>query len=219
MVVIVGTYYFWIVGSQALQIQSAPNYYSPLIQAESTQTIPIDQKNPITSISKAVLASASAPLGSIVNLIPTGANGLVIATSSAFFSAINIPLPTQVGLSLDGTYMFGTIISNPNHPFIILGVSSFENAFAGMLAWEKSMRGDFGNFIDIDHPGEALVPTAPETFTDTTIANQDVREIINASSTPLLLYAFVGTTKLIIATNQSAMSAAIEAVNTTNTTR
>ena len=115
--------------------------------------------------------------------------------------------------------MLGTAIANPNHPFIILGISSFENAFAGMLGWEKTMRSDFAGFIAIDHPGEPAVPLVPETFTDTTIQNQDVRELIDASSSPLLLYTFIGTTKLVIATDPATLSAVITELNTTNTTR
>jgi hypothetical protein len=154
-----------------------------------------------------------------VNIIPTDESGIAIATSSDFFAAVSIPLPTQVNISLDGTYMMGTLISNPNHPFIILGLSSFENAFAGMLAWEKTLRNDFAGFIQIDHPMEPSIPLSPEKFTDTTIQNQDVREIVNASSTPIFLYAFVGTTKLVITTDPATMTAVVTELDTTNTTR
>jgi hypothetical protein len=146
-------------------------------------------------------------------------SGIAIATSSDFFTSIGITLPLQVQLSLDGTYMLGTMVANPNHPFIILGISSFENAFAGMLGWEKTMRSDFGGFIAIDHPAEPAVPLVPETFTDTTIENQDVRELLDASSSSLLLYTFVGTTKLVITTDPATMSAIVGDLNTTNTTR
>ncbi len=217
--VIAGTYYFWVVGSRTLEQTSAQNFYAPLITAESTQTIPLDPKNPLGSLASAISGSGSAPVGGIIDIIPTGANGIAIATSSDLFSSLGINLPTQVTLSLNGIYMLGTLVSNPNHPFIILGVSSFENAFAGMLSWEKTMRSDFGGLINIDHPNEPLVATTPEIFNDTTISNQDVREILDASSTPLLLYTFVGTTKLVITTDSSTMSAVVTGLNTTNTTR
>jgi hypothetical protein len=212
------TYYFWIVGSSAPATTSGGNYYS-LISSQKIETLPIESKYPLQSVRAAIEGLNSLTVGSIVDLVPTNASGTAITLPTDFFSAIGIPLPAQMALSLDGTYMLGTIISDTNHPFIVLGLSSFENAFAGMLSWEKTMRQDFAGFIAIDHPNEPAVPLSPETFTDTTIDNQDVREILDASSTPLLLYAFVGTSKLVIATDPSALSAIITDINTTNTTR
>jgi len=221
ILVIAGTYYFLVVGSQTLSQTetNTTNSYPSIIQAQSTQTIPISTKNPLQSLGTTIENISSVPVGSVVNIIPTGENGVAIATSSDFFSAIGIPLPTQMSFALDGTYMLGTIISDPNHPFVILGVSSFENAFAGMIAWEKTLRNDFAGLIQIDHPSEPSVPLVPEAFTDTTIQNQDVREIENASSSPILLYTFVGTTKLVITTDSATMAHVITELNTTNTTR
>lgn len=219
LAVIGGVYYFWTVGSQTLQDTAIQSYYSPLITVDSTKTVPLDEKNPIQSIVAALSNSSTMPVGETVNVIPTGANGIAVATSSDFFSDIGITIPPEMGLSLDGTYTLGFVVSDPDHPFIVLGISSFENAFAGMLAWEKTMRNDFGQFITIDHPTETVVPTSQEMWSDTTIVNQDVREILDASSSPLLLYTFVGTTKLVITTDASIMSAIVEKLNTTNVTR
>ena len=220
LAVVSGTYYFWIVGSETLS-QTAPKgiTYSALINANKTETIPVDQKNPASSIISDIENISSVPVGSIVDLIPVESNGIAVASSSDFFSTIGITIPTQVALALDGTYSLGTIVSSPNHPFVVLGVSSFENAFAGMFSWEKTMRSDFAKFIDIDHPDEPLVPVILGAFTDKTIGNQDVREFLNASSTPILLYTFVGTGKLVIATDADTLSTIITSLNTTNTAR
>jgi len=220
LAVVCGTYYFWIVGSETLsQTTQTRVDYSPLINANKTETISIDQKNSVLSVISDIENVPSASVGSIVNLIPVESNGIAVASSSDFFSTVGINIPEQVALSLDGKYTLGTIISNPNHPFIILSVSSFENAFAGMFSWEKTMRNDFGKFIDIDHPDEPLVPVTLGTFTDKTIDNQDVREFLNASSTPILLYTFVGTGKIVIATDADTLSTIITSLNTTNTER
>ena len=218
LVVVAGTYYFWTVGSQTVS-EAGQNAGASFIQTTNTETFPVDPKNPMGSLSTEIENNNSVPIGSIINLIPTGPNGVVIATSTDFLSALGINVPTQVDLSLDGTYMLGSSISVPNHPFIILGVSSFENAFAGMLSWEKTMRQDFAGFIEIEHPSEPSITLSPETFTDTTIENQGVREILNASSSPLFMYAFVGTTKLVITTDEATMAMIITNLNTTNTTR
>ncbi len=218
LVVAGGTYYFWMVGSQTIS-EAGQSATTSFIQSTNTEIFPIDPKNPIVSLNAEINNNNSVPIGSIINLVPTGANGTAIATSTDFFSSIGITVPTQIALSLDGTYMLGSSISVPNHPFIILGVSSFENAFAGMLSWEKTMRQDFGGFIEIEHQSEPLVALSPETFSDTTIENQGIREILDASSSPLLLYAFVGTTKLVITTDEATMAMIITDLNTTNTTR
>lgn len=212
-------YYLQTSNAQTSSGPSAQNSYPSIIEAEMTKTLPIDPKQPWSSLGTGITSLSSAPVGSIVNLIPIGAGGIAFATSSDFFSALGVTLPIQVNLSLDGTYMLGTIVSDPNEPFLILGISSFENAFAGMLGWEKTIHNDLASFIQIEHPSEPSISLVPETFVDKTIENQDVRELLDASSTPLLLYAFVGTTKLVITTDEAAMSSVIAALNTTNTTR
>ncbi len=217
--VVGGTLYFWVVGSQSIPITTAQNYYPSIIQALAAKTFPADPKNLSDSLDPAVANTSSSPVGSIINLIPIGPGGVAIGSSTDMFSSIGVSLPMQIARSLDGTYMLGTIVSNPNHPFIILGLSSFENAFAGMLAWERTMRHDMAGFIQVDHPDEPSIPLSAETFTDKTIENQDVREILNASSTPIFLYAFIGTSKLVITTDPDTMATVITDLNTTNTTK
>jgi len=216
-----GAYYFWVLvpNSTSSKPVAEATVYPSLIISQKTQTISIDPKNSFPSVASGIENNSSAPVGSIVNFIPVEQDGVSIASSTDFFALIGIQVPTQVAIALDGQYMLGAFVSNPNHPFIILGLSSFENAFAGMLSWEKTMRGGFGGFITIDHSNEPVVPTIMETFTDKTIQNQDVRELLNASSSPILMYTFVGTTKLVIATDENTLSSVIADINTTNSVR
>jgi len=92
-----GTYYFWIVGSETLsQTGQMGIAYSPLINANKTETIPVDSKNPSSSVISDIENISSAPVGSMVDLIPVESNGIAVASSSDFFSTIGITIPTQV---------------------------------------------------------------------------------------------------------------------------
>ncbi len=221
LLVVAGTYYFLVIipGNSTPATENVQTYYPPLIQVQSTKTLPIDSNDPKNSFKNGVTNLSSVPVGTTVNLVPLNASGNEIATSSTFFSSIGITLPTQINLSLNGLYTLGTVVSSPNHPFLILGLSSYENAFAGMLGWEKTMHNDLSTFIQIEHPDEPAVSITPIMFVDKTINNQDVRELMGTSGSPLLLYAFIGTTRLVITTDIETMSSIITALNTTNTTR
>lgn len=221
LVIVAGTYYFLVIapGNSSPAVTNIQNYYPPIISVQTTKTISIDPKNPTESFKTALGNISSTPIGSTVNVVPLNSEGQAIATSSDFFSSLGITLPVQVKLSLNGVYTLGVVTSTINHPFMILDLSSFENAFAGMLGWEKTIHNDLATFIQVDHPGEPSVSIIPGVFTDKTINNQDVRELLDASSSPLLLYTFVGSTKLVITTNSDTMSSVISALNTTNTTR
>lgn len=223
LIVVAGTYYFLIIvpnnSPSAATGANIQTPYAPLIQVQATKTIAIDSKDPKDSFASAITALSSAPVGSTVNLVPLTSSGSEIATSTDFFPAIGVSLPTQISLSLDGFYTLGAIISSPNHPFLILGLSSFENAFAGMLGWEKAMHNDLAGLIQIEHPNEPAIAIAQSVFVDKTINNQDVRELLDASGSPILLYTFIGATRLVITTDTDAMSSVINALNTTNTTR
>ena len=74
-----------------------------------------------------------------------GLNHLVVKENlDQFLNKINANPPGSLIRALDPIFMLGTLGQSP---FIILRVSSYENAFAGMLAWEKNFLEDFSEHL------------------------------------------------------------------------
>lgn len=91
-------------------------------------------------------------------------------------------------------------------PFIFLSVDSFNNAFDGMIKWEKKIREDLlPFFVGL----ETLVPTpgfpTPESdnnFEDAVIRSKDVRILRDNSGNSVLMYSFLDQKNLVIAADE-----------------
>lgn len=103
-----------------------------------------------------------------------------------------------------------------NRAFLIFKTHFYQTALAGMLAWEETLLNDTGPLF-----GEAINETGPvETsdaftsrvsrFTDRTINNRDVRELISSNGKPLLLYGFANKQTLIIADDEDTFEKTME---------
>lgn len=119
-------------------------------------------------------------------------------------------------------------------PFFILKVSSFERTFAGMLAWEQTMRGSLQQIFP-PYPNAAVpepivdatatttasttpvvvpaAPSAPTSFVDAVVRNHDVRVLRDAQGRSLMLYGYKDKETLIIARDEAAF---LELVNRLN---
>lgn len=114
-------------------------------------------------------------------------------TTEEFLKTLEITAPGYLIRALEPLFMFGAL--GENH-FLIVKLESFENAFAGMLAWEKNMGTEIGplfstaNFITNLKPGQ--------TFADLTDRNKDIR-VLSFGETRVLLYTFFESDILVIA--------------------
>ena len=96
-------------------------------------------------------------------------------------------------------FFFGIHSFKENEPFIIIRTEEFDNAFAAILRWEKSMPFDLAEFFDLtaeelENPGYI-----PE-FKDIVLLNQDVR-ILNGKEGTILIYGFVDTKTIVLTTH------------------
>lgn len=107
--------------------------------------------------------------------------------------------PGNLVRAFDPLFMLGTLGGNQATDrisnFLIIKLSSFENAFAGMLLWEKNMGEDIGPLFAT----ATLLKNIPfdSTFTDVTDKNKDIRMLM-LENQPVLLYSFFGNNMLII---------------------
>src|SRR3989338_10287726 len=123
-------------------------------------------------------------------------------STSEFLTILESQAPGSLIRAFDSIFMFGALGESPviggTSTFLIIKLVSFENAFAGMLEWEKNMSQDIGPLF-ITAPLLRGVP--PETvFVDITDRNKDVR-MLKYKDRGLLLYTFFDNNMLIITDN------------------
>lgn len=119
-----------------------------------------------------------------------------LTTSAQFLSILETSAPGSLVRSLQPVFMFGALGESR---FIIFKLSSFENAFAGMLNWEQTLARDLGPLFAT----APLLKTIPpeSVFTDAISRNKDVRLLsatVASSTEPALLYSFFDRKALII---------------------
>ena len=130
-----------------------------------------------------------------------------------FLNAIDAQISTSFLRSLAPEFMVGVHVFDGNQPFIILRTSFYENAFAGMLGWERNIKEDLFPLFEPAEINVALTATttsiqavAPRTFSDLVIKNKDTRAIRNENGKIILLYSFIDKNTIIITTNENTFS-------------
>lgn len=135
-----------------------------------------------------------------------------LLTPSSLMKLLESRAPGSLVRAFDKVFMAGAIEQSP---FLIIKLSSFENAFAGMLTWEENMADDltpiFGN------AEEVKATPVPSVFKDVILRNKDVRVLSFAASTTegireetVLLYSFFDNKMLIITDSLEALQTLID---------
>jgi len=122
-------------------------------------------------------------------------------------------------------FMIGMYQTDKNNPFLIFKASYFENAYAGMLEWEKILEKDMKVLFRLpgyEKIGDLLAELNAEPikqFQDTVILNKDVRIIKDENANTLLLYSIIDKETIIITTNENAFKEIINRLNKEKTLR
>ena len=184
--------------------------YSSIIFSEQTETLPLDNTSP-NPLKASIAQSFTQPIGSlgtVTRIVPTltttnaaGPSTVRSATLAEFSAALGIELPAQLVQGLGDSFFFGVHTVDNNAPLLVLPVTDYSLAFAGMLAWEPRMNTDLAPIFT---PVPALitgsdgVPTK-RLFQDDVMRNFDVRELKNDSGAVVLYYSFPTPNILVIA--------------------
>jgi hypothetical protein len=121
-------------------------------------------------------------------------NPVAVSNIGSLLSLISSDVPAPLIRSLNpSTYMYGVYGLADGSPsqFLLLKTDSFENTFAGMLAWEDTMAADLGDLLQIP-----LVENT--TASDRLFFNKDARVIETSRGEVVLFYSFVNTNTVII---------------------
>lgn len=126
----------------------------------------------------------------------------LLVTTESFFDGIEAKIPDSLIRNLGQNFIIGYHSSLGNNPFLILEVKSYNNAFAGMMDWEKTMFRDLSpTFVRQD----SSISLDNNPFQDIVVSNKDVRAILNEKGKIELAYSFPNPETLIIANNETTL--------------
>lgn len=101
--------------------------------------------------------------------------------------------------SFNPSYMLGAYNSEINDPFILFTSNSYEQSFAGMLAWENRMADDLYEIF-------SLTPeTLNNNFRDVIVKNKDARILSDENGDVAIMYLFINPNTLVITQSESAL--------------
>lgn len=137
--------------------------------------------------------------------------GNIPLTAQTFLTVFTPDIPPQLLRTIQPQFLLGIHSYDVNQPFLMFQVDSYQGGYAGMLAWEKTMRVDLLPLFQATVPPHSELQssssTAPfitvidNTFTDSVIENHDVRVIKNSYGDILLVWTFIDRTTILITTN------------------
>ncbi|HET8581325.1 MAG TPA: hypothetical protein VFL98_02555 [Candidatus Paceibacterota bacterium] len=178
------------------------------IFAEQTTQLSLTDTSPTVIMAElAKLKGASLPASSITRVIPTvtasttlGANAAAhAATTKQFLDAIGAQAPAELTSALGDDLFLGVHAIDGNQAVLIIPVTSYEHAFAGMLDWEPRMGKTLAGLFP-GAPSAIAAASASSTsgFSDIVIKNYDVRMLADQSGQPVLFYSFPTRNWLVI---------------------
>lgn len=132
-------------------------------------------------------------------------------STQRFFQSLELTVPGNLSRSLESTMYLGVHAIHGSQPFALFRVNSFENALAGMLAWESAMIKDLQSIFlkDQDRVRSPFFTVAatgkPYSFEDGLLQNRDVRLIKNAYGEPIFMYIFLDRNTLLITTDETTV--------------
>lgn len=216
------------------QIQSLiPSQYETVVE-DGNDTRGVLTKN----IQNAILATER-EVGSIEHIKVVRRGSLV--DFEKIFTELSDTVPSTLlrALSSD-TYMLGALARpNAKHPFIIVEVEDYENAFSQMLEHEKDLSRIF-DFIQKTSSSTPLTSSIPEAgttstttqitsaaptleiqqvFRDALVRNRDVRLIRDQYGNAKVLYSFYNKQTLVITTNEAVFSDLLNVLQTSDLAR
>ena len=124
-------------------------------------------------------------------------------SAQRFFELFAIGAPPTLGRAFGDRWVFGfQSAGSTSAPFIFVSVDSFDNAFDGMLRWEKAVKENLGPiFLKPETVTADKIPDNID-FEDLIIRSKDTRILKDNSGTIVLLYSFLDPKNLVITTNE-----------------
>lgn len=218
---------------QLSSVAVPPAPQAPFIFVDSAQVVSLTPESTRTEAMQRLQTAqqeSTLSLGLIEQLLVTTGSGetlqqVGIQNLLALFAPT---IPEQFLRTLGPTYLLGVHSYDENQAFLVLLVDSYDSAYAGLLAWEPTMRSDLSPLFTRTPPIHAAPLSAATstasstppsstvalTFVDRIVENHDARVIQNSYGDILLLWTFLSRNVVVIATNEATLREIISRANT-----
>ena len=209
LLLILGTGGAWYAYSEFISKISTPIISTPANQFLSVNSeINLDiatssRSDLINTLSSATLNNPDKELKHVV-LRKVTEKDKTLLTTSEFLKILETKASGSLVRAFDPLFMFGAFGQSS---FLVIKLSSFENAYAGMLLWEKSLAEDIGPLFTTAPLLKNIPPQS--VFTDITDRNKDIRTLA-LEGEPVLLYSFFDNNMLIITDNIETLRTLID---------
>jgi len=210
----------WYTYTEFIRKTTPPEVLAPtsrFIGAESTKEINTGPLARDTFFSALVDASAGMKPSELRHFVlKDGANANASSTSVAkFLTMLESSAPGSLVRAFEPIFMLGSLGESR---FILLKLASFENAFGGMLNWEKTMSDDIGPLFATRDLVKSI--GSESVFRDVISRNKDVRVLFAGTTTePVLLYSFFDNQVLIITDRLETLQTLIDRLSREKLTR
>lgn len=217
-------YYYFVANKPAPVV----HVEQPLITTDQQKSVDISGLSSADAIAKisAALNSQPSPAnsGSLVQV--NVMSGTSTISAEEFLDTVAVNAPQTLVRAFGGKWILGyqnvgassasgTSETLSSAAFFLGQISDFQNAWGGMLQWERGPNGGQNSLIQKNLTGIFIRPdtqfatstsadtNAGSSFSDAIIQNKDVRELRDANGNIILLYAFVDRKTLLITTNEN----------------
>jgi hypothetical protein len=190
-----------------------------VVAADSQKSLDVSGMTAV-AVDAAISKSFGAALGShgsVVEIVPlekTGTSESIVGAAD-FLILAGVPAPDLLTRSLNSEWMLAVYNDDGSpEPVLILTDNFFQNAYAGMIEWEKSMINDLSPLLGYsDNQSATTASPTPSTyfgiqgsFKDGVIMNKDIRAFTEPDGTVPLLYSFIDNNTIVITTDGKALS-------------
>lgn len=142
-------------------------------------------------------------------------------TTEELFSFLESRAPAPLVRALDAVPTVGIHGIRGNQLFLLFTVNSFDHAFDGMLAWEKTLLDELGPLFAVASPKTKLrgatttedILESRLIIKDTVIRNKDARAAFDRDGRIVFLYSFLDKQSLLITTNEETLRVVLPKVS------
>lgn len=126
-----------------------------------------------------------------------------------FISLIGESAPQALVRNLGEEYLIGTYSIKEGellkpHLFLIFSIKDYNQTYASMLSWEKTMLHDMSSIFNIDLSGDRS-ELLEKQWSDIIIKNKDARVLYDNLGKEILYYIFINKNDFIITDNQETL--------------
>lgn len=204
----IGGYYLYRQSSLFLAQQPAPPVSNPsdsMIHSDSKAVILTDNLDAagIRAKVEAEMSKSQSP-NTIKELIMVKTFDEILARvgPADMAKTMKLPVPDILARTLTSSWMVGVYAdpSGVESPFVAVRSDLFQNAFSGMLEWEKTLPNDITPYL------RSANPNPRGQFRNEIIKNKDVRSYVDENGQTLFVYSFLDNWTLVIAENGTVLS-------------